>query len=99
MNRLRSFLLSFTFMFAFACSSVSGEKQFNYGWHQTDFIEGNCKIETKDFNRENVSLWTIEFTDGCLAGFMSDLSGANQRNFRWINRYRHGKLMTDKKLF
>ncbi len=92
MKGLLNFSLSIIFIITLICSSVYGQ-QLNFGWHKTEFINGDCKIETKDFKKEKVTLWTIEFKDGCLAGFMSDLNGSHQRNFRWITKIEHGRLL------
>ncbi len=93
MRGLLNFSLSIIFIITLICSSVYGDKQLNFGWHKTEFIDGDCKIETKDFEKEKVTLWTVKFKDGCLAGFMSDLNGSHQRNFRWITKIKHGRLI------
>ncbi len=73
-------------------SSLAFGGRLNFGvWHQTDFIQGSCKITVKDFH--NVTVWIVKFSDGCVAGFTSDLSGANQRELRWIERIEHGQIM------
>ena len=73
------------------CSVAFGGRLDFGTWHQSEFIQGNCKIITKDFYNETV--WIVTFSDGCIAGFTSDLSGANQRDLRWLERIEHGRIM------
>ncbi len=75
-------------------SSLAFGGRLNFGvWHKTDFVEGNCKVKSKDFSRQNITIWIVEFPDGCVAGFTSDTSGANQRSLRWLIRKEHGRIM------
>lgn len=75
-------------------SSLAFGGRLDFGvWHETDFIEGNCKLKTKDYSQQNVTIWIVEFPDGCVAGWTSDLSGANQRHLRWLYKIEHGRIM------
>ncbi len=93
MRKLRNLVRSLLLIGTILVGSLAIAGRIDFGIHETEFINGDCKLENKDFPREGVTLWTCEFTDGCLAGWMSDITGANQRNFRWIDYMRHGVMM------
>ena len=92
MNKFLKYSLNLIIAFVLVCSIAYGGARLNFDIHETEFIQGHCKLTNKDFSRKGITLWTCEFTDGCLAGWVSDISGANQRNFRWINKRKHGKI-------
>ncbi len=95
MKKLLQCSLNLFLIVVLTCSLAFSEPQrWNFGvWHKEQFISGDCKLTTKDYIMEGISLWTCEFKDGCLAGWMSDISGANPRNHRWINKVKHGSLI------
>ena len=94
MKKFLNFSLSIIVAIILTCSLTFAEPQrWNFGvWHEAQFISGECKLETKDFIVEGVTLWTCEFKDGCLAGWISDITGAHPRNHRWITKMKHGRL-------
>ncbi len=75
------------------CSLAIGEpSRWSFGtWHQQQFINGECKFKTIVYS--DYILWNCEFSDGCIAGWISDISGAHQRGHRWLEKVRHGKLI------
>ncbi len=89
-------MLSITLAVVFTCSLAFGmpSKRFDFGiWHTPDFKEGKCKLRKQDYNDKNTTVWLCQFKDGCLVGWLSDLSGANARDFRWLIYNEHGKVM------
>ncbi len=91
--RLRNICLTIIVSYSILIGSFAIAKSLNFGIHQEEFINNDCKLNAKDFPRQSITFWTCKFSDGCIASWTSDISGAYQRNFRWIEYKRHGRLM------
>lgn len=92
MKKLVTWVSIFIFIVSCAYAEPIKSKRFDFKEHTQEFITGDVlNIKCMLDENEPVKHWIIQFKDGCVVKFITDLNDSHSRCWRWDEHKGHGR--------